>query len=555
MKLSDKIRINELLLRSLEGEISEAEFAELNGLLAADPENQAYYREAVDTYLELYECQEIITASAETVDPVLEEELWKSLAENERTAPAHPVEAVEEPRHLRIEKVAVIPSTQQINRFSLFCAITAVAALIFLLVYINMVPIEYQTEPVATVVDSVRTEWGGAGEALKNGSRLSASQGAIRLTRGFLKLRFDNEAGVVIEGPAEFRVVNADQMHLNFGRMYAVIPSEAIGFTVTTEQSRIIDLGTEFGVEVSPDQTTELHVIQGETRLVSGRKKGTHSLPVTGGQAKSVSGAASTISEVACETDRFVRNIDSADNLVWRGQKQINLADVVGGGSGFGSGQVNQGIDPDSGVYRKPEYTTRRQSNVYRSVASNQLIDGVFVPNGFSDQVVTSTGLLFEGCPVTSGYFFADLVNTPRSVRSMNNPAGLPVQLGHENYSIRETPFIFLHANLGVTFDLDAFRARLPGATIGAFVSQIGISDSTRRDSTAAFWVLVDGKVQYHGEVQTQGLADTVRVALEDDDRFLTLAVTDGGSSGPDLNESAIGYDWGVFGSPHLVLE
>lgn len=554
MTSSDKFRINELLLRSLEEEITPEEFAELDRLLAAGPENLTYYKEIIDTYLGLYEYNEMLAASREAVDPVLEDELWKSLAEYEKSAPAEPVETVKAPKPVKVDKTPY-PSERQINRFSLYSAIAATAALVSVLVYINVAPVEPAAEPVATLVDSINAQWGSSAEDLKNSSRLSAVSGSLRLTHGIVKLLFDSEAEVVIEAPADFRILTADQIYLNYGRLYAMVPPDAIGFTVISEKSRVIDLGTEFGVEVKDDQTTQLHVIKGKTTLVSGEKRNKKSMPVTEGQAREVSGSTAGVSNIACRENLFVRNIDSAENLIWRGQKQINLADVVGGGCGFGTGRINMGINPVSGRLEKPTYDTRKAPNDYVPVPSNTLIDGVFVPNGPA-QIVTSAGHRFQNCPATSGEFFADVISTPRFIRASKDHEDLPILLGGVNYCLEHNPCIFLHSNLGITFDLEAFRARLPGAQLREFTADIGISDSILRQAEATFWVLTDGQVRCRREVRTRGRAETIRIEIRDSDRFLTLMATDIGEIDSNNNPYYdIGYDWCVFGRPVLVLK
>jgi hypothetical protein len=74
---------------------------------------------------------------------------------------------------------------------------------------------------------------------------------------------------------------------------------------------------------------------------------------------------------------------------------------------------------------------------------------------------------------------------------------------------------------------------------------------------TAAYaecWILIDGKVRYHA-ILTPEHTETVGIEIADNDRFLTLIATDGGSRDPQLDRNAIGYDWCIFGQPKLALE
>ncbi|HOK67694.1 MAG TPA: NPCBM/NEW2 domain-containing protein [Anaerohalosphaeraceae bacterium] len=132
---------------------------------------------------------------------------------------------------------------------------------------------------------------------------------------------------------------------------------------------------------------------------------------------------------------------------------------------------------------------------------------------------------------------------------------GLPIRLGDTDYSQPAHPCLFLHSNLGITFDLQAFTSRLPGVEIAEFRSEIGISDTAERASSAVFWVLVDGQVRYRKDVQKRGPADIIRIPLEKTDRFLTLMTTDAGDLEPEWEDNPNGYDWCVWGKPILILK
>jgi hypothetical protein len=61
----------------------------------------------------------------------------------------------------------------------------------------------------------------------------------------------------------------------------------------------------------------------------------------------------------------------------------------------------------------------------------------------------------------------------------------------------------------------------------------------------ADLWVIVDGQVRFRRrEINGCNGAIPVVIPLRDTDRFLTLAVTDGGNGA--------GYDWVIFGDPQL---
>jgi len=158
--------------------------------------------------------------------------------------------------------------------------------------------------------------------------------------------------------------------------LYATIPSQALGFTISTPNAKVIDLGTEFGVKAGLRGETELHVIKGKTILISG--SGTDSQAkheVSEGQAREVA-SAGVVRNISLKTRGFIRRIQSETSFIWRGQPEINLADIIGGGNGLGTGRLNVGIDPASGVLRRSVRGYEREGDCeYKVVGGNQLID------------------------------------------------------------------------------------------------------------------------------------------------------------------------------------
>jgi len=339
-----------------------------------------------------------------------------------------------------------------------------------------------------------------------------------------------------------------------------------LGFTVTTQNSKIIDLGTEFGVEVDSNSTTELHVLKGRTTLVSGERKKT-SLLVMEGEAKRISGLTATISDIGCSKRKFARDINLSNQPIWRGQKPINLADIVGGGDGSSSGRANQGIDPQAGNFGlvNPqtgnfgliEVKDQKAGNGYVRVPYSEFIDGVFVPDGHTKQIISSAGHRFADCPPTSGSFYSFIVNSPNSVNCAKEKNMLPLFLNNVNYSDSQNPCIFLHSNLGITFDLNASRSRLSETKITQFQADVGVSDTTPGSFNVDIWVLIDGQVRYKRTGITQkGLLDSLRIDIRDEDHFLTLITTEGENTEDDIYpRPSTGYDWVVFGGPVLILE
>lgn len=90
----------------------------------------------------------------------------------------------------------------------------------------------------------------------------------VRLFGGRLELTFDDGAKVVVEAPSEFRPLTTGQLQLRRGRMTASVPEEAIGFTVSTPTSRVVDLGTEFEITVKETGSSDVLVSKGEIEVM-----------------------------------------------------------------------------------------------------------------------------------------------------------------------------------------------------------------------------------------------------------------------------------------------
>lgn len=121
------------------------------------------------------------------------------------------------------------------------------------------------SDTVARLIASVDAVWQDAAPA--PGSSLPP--GSYSLEQGSADLKFDEGARITLRGPARFNLKSANHLHLLSGKMVAYIPEDALGFAVTTPQSEIVDLGTEFGLDVVADGRTDIHVMDGLVEVYS----------------------------------------------------------------------------------------------------------------------------------------------------------------------------------------------------------------------------------------------------------------------------------------------
>ncbi|MBU4272135.1 MAG: NPCBM/NEW2 domain-containing protein, partial [Planctomycetes bacterium] len=315
----------------------------------------------------------------------------------------------------------------------------------------------------------------------------------------------------------------------------------------------------EFGVEVDKEGDTASRVFRGSVRvqvvggtgLASGtprevvlRENESARVEKDGGGG----GPRLVLPGAAGNPPKFARRLLEPPKL-------LDLLDIIAGGDGRGK-RRGCGVDPVSGMQVAALSEAYFGVRWFRAVRWHRLIDGVFVPDGREGPMqIDSAGHVFDfpattsktndaiwaqpapGDPVDPNGWMRDYrdADMPRCRQLMPEGRGL----------------LCMHANAGITFNLEAIRKIYPGASASRFRAVAGLADSRIHapafDGMVDLWVLVDGRLK----LKRVGLhhrddAFNVDVELGPGDRFLTLAVTDGGDD-----------DWSdglVLGDPVLQM-
>ncbi|QQL44467.1 FecR domain-containing protein [Sulfuriroseicoccus oceanibius] len=94
---------------------------------------------------------------------------------------------------------------------------------------------------------------------------LKASDPPIKWGAGLMEVTFASGVRALIEGPAELNVTGPNEAFMTNGRLVADVPKGAEGFTVHHSQGKVIDLGTEFAVNIHDELSpVEIGVFSGE---------------------------------------------------------------------------------------------------------------------------------------------------------------------------------------------------------------------------------------------------------------------------------------------------
>lgn len=238
---SDDKHFHQLLQRSFEGRLSDAETAELRELLSQSPE-------AMDHYLE--HCQ----MEAWLSDPAF------------RTEPE-----AGKVTSLTADPPATQESTRDSRRSFRQWGGWAVAAIVCVAAAGLWVAASGRNSDEAHVARVIRIEGGGQtseGRVLAVGDRLRAGE-KLTIEQGLIEFAFrDSGVHVVATAPLSFVANSTERMFLHEGEVKLHVPPQGVGFVVETLENRITDLGTSF-VVTTREQGSKVLVLDGEIMVDS----------------------------------------------------------------------------------------------------------------------------------------------------------------------------------------------------------------------------------------------------------------------------------------------
>ncbi len=578
----------EKIVRLLDGSITDEEFAWLDHELATNAAALAFYVEFVAGYVGLTELGSVVPASPGATEGAggLDAGKLMELLKPDKRRAGEPVGLHFEPEVSEAEKKRRIESyaNRQLEAFleqqrsaantvsrpkqgydiaaalsetaafvrrivragTWLAKAAALVALVVLVAGLAWMGIT-SYRPVATVVETVDARWEGSVQ-----EQVGLRPQRLHLQQGYARIQMKQGAELIVQAPSTIHLDTRNRISVEAGWVTAQVPVAARGFAIRTPLSTVVDYGTEFGLVVDRESCGEVQVFDGRVGL---RSPGVRDAVKP--ETELLQGDAATIDEAGQvhqvrakdRTRLFVRTLPSAGGFGFPG-KRLDLADIVGGGTGVGTGVAHQGLDPSTGEVAQTPRVLDGLAGGFRPVPTLWFIDGVFVPDGgMGPQVVSSTGVTFDGFPDTVGVCRETITDgAVFHVRPFQPHTGI-LPGGKES----EGPSLGMPANAGVTFDLKRIRSAMPEVQIVRFRGRCGLSETVRDFGSssagpvmARVWVLVDGRVRLDKTfTASEAGVQQIDIALGSEDRFLTLAATQ-------VGDYALG--WVLFAEPALEL-
>ncbi|MGB7325657.1 MAG: hypothetical protein WBD31_12355 [Rubripirellula sp.] len=146
--------------------------------------------------------------------------------------------------------------------------VTAIAAIVLFVVTRRDFHEPGTPTRIASLVESHQAVWSD-GSVIHDGAQVPV--GWHSLTSGAVRLRYQNNAELLVQAPAVFSIDNPMMASLQSGSLDLHVPSGATGFRIATPWASVVDHGTRIGVFVSEERVTEIHVFEGTAAAIHNR--------------------------------------------------------------------------------------------------------------------------------------------------------------------------------------------------------------------------------------------------------------------------------------------
>jgi hypothetical protein len=123
-------------------------------------------------------------------------------------------------------------------------------------------------DAVAMLIKLDGVQWERADEPHPREGDLLPPGGRLRLRSGRATLTMLSGVVVIAEGPADVDLIAVDRVFCRRGKLRTRVPKGAEGFVVASQSSSVLDLGTEFGLNLEPSGKSLVTVFDGKAEAL-----------------------------------------------------------------------------------------------------------------------------------------------------------------------------------------------------------------------------------------------------------------------------------------------
>ncbi|ARN57480.1 FecR domain-containing protein [Sedimentisphaera salicampi] len=335
-KKINKGSLSRLILSSLEGKASPEQMESMFKLLENSSEARKYYYDYLTVFTKLKNGDALLKYEADNSSDIEQDiNLWLELASWEKKAPCLRRGVRDETQEIKKTACKIPAAPRKIEGRGKRIFWLAVAGLLFL---VSMIAVENYVRTSgnsgqirnfqdSAVVKDVINFGPNSENELEKGKKIFPSDGLFKIQSGIIKLSFDKGTQAVIESPANFKLLKEGNIELKRGSFYAKVPERAIGFQVFTPNSKIVDLGTEFGIFVDDDDdSTELHVKKGRTNFYPKNENEEYSSVLEVKEGDACTQVADMWTQwIDLKKNFFTEDFSSDKGVIYRGNKVIEV--------------------------------------------------------------------------------------------------------------------------------------------------------------------------------------------------------------------------------------
>jgi hypothetical protein len=160
------------------------------------------------------------------------------------------------------QKTAPADSPTPAERISLFSSFRLIVAATAAIMFISLSALWWSRRglevEIVRTADLTSRDW-------RAGTKRRLNH--VSLPHGRVEFRLPSGVWLEVVAPAELQFINAMHMRVSLGQVTADVGDRGKGFVIDTAQTKVVDLGTKFGVAVPNAGHTDVVVFQGEVEV------------------------------------------------------------------------------------------------------------------------------------------------------------------------------------------------------------------------------------------------------------------------------------------------